>query len=59
MTPTERLKFSAIADRPRLELPGGARLAVWIIVNIEEWDSPAVAPPLAGADRRACNVVRP
>ena len=44
MTPTERLKFSAIADRPRLELPGGARLAVWIIVNIEEWDIHATMP---------------
>ena len=44
MTPTERLKFSPIAHRPRLTLPGGARLAVWIIVNIEEWDIHATMP---------------
>ena len=44
MTPTERLKFSAISQRPRLALPGGARLAVWIIVNIEEWDIHATMP---------------
>ena len=44
MTPQERLSFSAIADRPRLELPGGARMAVWIIVNIEEWDIHSTMP---------------
>ena len=35
--PKERVPYSAIVDRPRLELPGGARLAVWTIVNVEEW----------------------
>ncbi|MDB5509976.1 MAG: polysaccharide deacetylase [Hyphomicrobiales bacterium] len=44
MKPAERLSFSAISQRPRLELPGGARLAVWIIVNIEEWDIDATMP---------------
>lgn len=44
MTPQERLAYSAIARRPRLELPGGARLAVWIIVNIEEWDIHSTMP---------------
>lgn len=44
MTPQERLAYSAIAQRPRLELPGGARLAVWIIVNIEEWDIHSTMP---------------
>jgi hypothetical protein len=33
MLPTERLDFSAIAHRPKLMLPDGARLAVWVIVN--------------------------
>jgi allantoinase len=33
----ERVAYSAIVDRPRLELPGGARLALWTIVNVEEW----------------------
>src|SRR5712691_9546061 len=32
-----RLPYSAIVDRPRLRLPGGARVAVWTIVNVEEW----------------------
>jgi allantoinase len=35
--PRERVPYSAIVDRPRLDLPGGARLAVWTIVNVEEW----------------------
>ena len=55
MLPTERLDFSAIAHRPKLALPDGARLAVWIIVNVEEWD-PAqpmprtvLSPPAGGA----------
>lgn len=44
MTPQERLAYSAISQRPRLELPGGARLAVWFIVNIEEWDIHSTMP---------------
>jgi peptidoglycan/xylan/chitin deacetylase (PgdA/CDA1 family) len=35
--PRDRIDYSAIVDRPRLELPGGARIAVWTIVNVEEW----------------------
>ena len=38
MLPTERIAYSPIVSRPRLELPGGARLAVWVIINVEEWD---------------------
>jgi peptidoglycan/xylan/chitin deacetylase (PgdA/CDA1 family) len=44
MKPKERIDFSAISARPRLELPGGARLAVWVIVNVEEWDIDAPMP---------------
>ncbi|MEM9642316.1 MAG: polysaccharide deacetylase family protein [Pseudomonadota bacterium] len=33
----DRIPYQAIVDRPRLHLPGGARIAVWIIVNVEEW----------------------
>ena len=36
--PRERLPYSAIADRPPRKLPGNARVAVWIIVNVEDWD---------------------
>ena len=38
MLPSERLDFSPIDQRPNLALPDGARLAVWVIVNVEEWD---------------------
>jgi allantoinase len=38
MTPTERLEYSPIVDRPALELPDGARLVVWPVVNVEVWD---------------------
>jgi peptidoglycan/xylan/chitin deacetylase (PgdA/CDA1 family) len=44
MLPTERLDFSVIAQRPKLTLPGGARLAVWVIVNVEEWDATQPMP---------------
>ena len=37
MKPLERIAYSAIADRPARRLPGGKRLAVWVIVNVEEW----------------------
>ena len=35
--PKERVPYSAIVDRPPLRLPDGARIAVWTIVNVEEW----------------------
>ncbi len=38
MNPSERLEYSAIVDRPALGLPGGARLVVWPVVNVEVWD---------------------
>ena len=34
----DRLPYSAIVDRPALVLPGDARIAVWTIVNVEEWN---------------------
>ena len=36
-TPRERVPYSAIVDRPSLSLPGGARMVVWTIVNVEDW----------------------
>lgn len=36
--PAERVKYSAIVDRPKLQLPNGARMVVWSIVNLEVWD---------------------
>ncbi len=38
MQPRERAPFSAIVDRSPLALPGGARVIVWTIVNLEVWD---------------------
>ena len=38
MTPSKRLRYSAIVDRPPLKLPGGARVIVWPVVNVEVWD---------------------
>ncbi len=55
MLPTERLDYSAIAGRKPLALPGGARLVVWVIVNVEEWDinetmpRTVLTPPAGGA----------
>ena len=33
-----RADFSPIFQRKPLRLPGDARVAVWVIINIEEWD---------------------
>jgi allantoinase len=44
MIPRERAPYSAIVDRPPLRLPGGARIIVWTIVNLEVWD---IARPMA------------
>jgi allantoinase len=38
MIPARRLRYSAIVDRPPLRLPGGARVIVWPVVNVEVWD---------------------
>ncbi len=52
-TPRERAPYSAIVDRPPLRLPGGARLVLWTIVNLEVWDiaramARQVLPPPTG-----------
>lgn len=35
--PRDRVPYSAIVDRPALTLPNGARMAIWTIVNVEDW----------------------
>ncbi len=56
MLPTDRLAYSAITERPPLKLPHGARMAVWVIVNVEEWDPTqpmprtVLTPPAAGGE---------
>src|SRR6476620_994422 len=42
--PRDRVPYSAIVDRPPLKLPGGARVAVWTIVNVEEWSIERAMP---------------
>jgi len=55
MLPTERIAYSPIAGREKLSLPGGERMAVWVIVNIEEWNPQetmprtVLTPPAGGA----------
>lgn len=55
MKPLERISYSAISERPALRLPGGKRLAVWVIVNVEEWDinetmpRTVLTPPAGGS----------
>ena len=55
MLPNERFEYSAITQRPRLALPGGARLVVWVIVNVEEWNPrepmprTVLTPPAGGS----------
>ena len=44
MTPRERAPYSAIVDRAPFRLPGGARVAIWPIVNLEVWD---IGKPMA------------
>jgi peptidoglycan/xylan/chitin deacetylase (PgdA/CDA1 family) len=47
-----RTRYQPIVDRPKLKLPGGARVAVWVIVNVENWlpDGPmpraVLTPPM-------------
>jgi allantoinase len=44
MTPRKRSRYSAIVDRPPLELPDRARIVVWTIVNLEFW---SISRPMA------------
>ncbi len=52
--PKDRIPYSAIVDRPPLRLPDGARIAVWTIVNVEEWSiernmpRTVLPPPVSG-----------
>lgn len=35
---TDRIPYSPIHDRPRLTWPGGARVAVWVVPNVEHYE---------------------
>jgi peptidoglycan/xylan/chitin deacetylase (PgdA/CDA1 family) len=55
MKPLERIAYSPITARAPLRLPGDARMIVWTIVNVEEWDidqpmpRTVLTPPAGGA----------
>jgi len=57
MKPHERIQYSPIAGRAPLKLPGGARVALWTIVNVEEWDierpmpRTVLTPPAGGVPK--------
>jgi allantoinase len=42
--PEHRLDYVASIDRPKLELPGGKHVAVFLVVNIEAWESSRAMP---------------
>jgi len=44
LKPHERLPYSAIIEREPLKLPGAARVAVWVVVNVEVWDIGRLMP---------------
>ncbi|MGB7577744.1 MAG: hypothetical protein WBM16_07590, partial [Pseudolabrys sp.] len=44
MLPNDRLEYSAIPTRKPLKLPKGARMVVWTITNVEEWDPTQTMP---------------
>jgi allantoinase len=37
MALSDRIPYQALIDRPKLHIPGGKRMIVWVILNIEEW----------------------
>jgi len=51
-----RFDYSPIIDRPRLSWPNGARVAVWVIPNIEHFRfdrrSTSIEPALQEAEKR-------
>ena len=63
MLPSERLAYSAITNRRRLNLPNDARMVVWVITNVEEWDATqpmprtVLSPPAGGSPNEYGNRV--
>ncbi|HEU4659801.1 MAG TPA: polysaccharide deacetylase family protein [Pseudolabrys sp.] len=55
MLPTDRIAYSPIINRKPLKLPNKARMVVWTIVNLEEWDPTqpmprtVITPPAGGS----------
>lgn len=55
MLPPDRIPYSAITERTPLKLPNGARMAVWAVINVEDWDPTqpmprtVLTPPAGGS----------
>ncbi|OXR48734.1 polysaccharide deacetylase [Pusillimonas sp. T2] len=43
-SPAQRLPYQSILDRPQLKLPDHARVVVWPVVNVEDWE---ISRPMA------------
>lgn len=43
-SPKQRFVFDPLPERPRFDLPDGARIAVYLIVNVEAWDFDRAVP---------------
>ncbi len=41
---SDRVPYQALVDRPKLTLPEGKRLAIWVILNVEEWRMEGAMP---------------
>src|ERR1044071_9642188 len=57
MTSRDRLSYQRMGNRPEFRLPNGARVAVWTIVNVENWQPEhaqprTVLPPPMGVPLR-------
>jgi len=37
MALTDRIPYQALIDRPKLTVPDGKRMILWVILNVEEW----------------------
>ena len=44
MLPNDRISYTPITERKPLKLPKGARMVVWTITNVEEWDPTQTMP---------------
>ena len=55
--PKDRFDYSAIIDRAPLKLPNGARLVVFTIVNVEEWNIEAPMPRVVLSTPAGASVV--
>ncbi len=44
LSPPDRLEYLASIDRPKLALPDGGRVAVFLVVNVERWDAARPMP---------------